>query len=405
MNLRQAVGTPDGGRGFTASEIGRVGRAATMMIVGGFAIVMGMTVALGHYNSLVHSGPKAVLDGVVIGLLMGQRCRWRCLALLGTVYGLAIVVQVGVPYLALVLAIAAVVAAAMGRGINFFSRPLAVLVAAACYEWLAGFGAPIKIYFATGDGREPIPWFAWLAEWPLRLAGAPLGVCLAWRWTARRHTDPNESSENGLDVTKISSEHLSHRSTPTRVPGMAAASLRLSASILACIVPMILQGWWWIGTIALTYLLYALWVRLDWRLLFGAVGTLFFGWTIYAGASYLWHQDPQRIIELIRTFILRWAPVTLASLVLVSQVRAVDLLRVLRALHLSPVVLIPFANVLRSLPEASRDVHLGVQLLRQRSTDIDRPVSLTILRHPRYSISVLLSRPLRRWAQQLHEDS
>ena len=392
---------PDARPTFTGHEMGRVGRAATMMIVGGFAIVMAMTVALGHYNSLAHSGPKAVLDGAVIALLIGQRCRWRCLALLGIVYGLAIVVQVGVPYLAVVLGVAAVVAAALGRASSVLSRPFAVLIAAACYEWLAGFGAPIKIYFGTGDGREPFLWGMWLAEWPLRLAGAPLGVWLAWRWMQRR-ANADVSIQDWPQSTDPVDDRAPGRANAARVPGQASAALRLIAAILACVVPMILQTWWALGTVAVAYLLYALWVRLDWRFLAAAAGTLIVGWALYATASYLWHHDANRVVNLIRTFVLRLAPLALASLVLVSQVRPLDVLRVLRRLRISSVVLLPFATVLRSLPTARRDVQYGVEHLRQRHSQ--KPVSLTMLRYPRYSFGVLFSRPLRRWAEQLQED-
>lgn len=62
-------------RFFSLRELSRVGTATTMLVVVGTAIVVVMTIMLGHYNSLAHCGPKAVLDGAIIALLIGRHGR------------------------------------------------------------------------------------------------------------------------------------------------------------------------------------------------------------------------------------------------------------------------------------------------------------------------------------------
>ena len=51
---------------FTRRELQRVGAAVLLMAVLGTIIIIGMTIAMGHYNTLAHAGPKAVIDGVAV---------------------------------------------------------------------------------------------------------------------------------------------------------------------------------------------------------------------------------------------------------------------------------------------------------------------------------------------------
>lgn len=374
-----------------------MGTATTMLVVVGTAIVVVMTIMLGHYNSLAHCGPKAVLDGAVIALLIGRHGRWRCLGLLGIVYGLVLLLQVAVVYLIIVTAVAGGVAAATGRGLSILNRSAALFAAAVVYELLAGFGAPIKIVLGTPDAREPILWGMWLVEWPIRITGATIGVWSAKRWMKRAAGRP--ATTIGQSVTHRTP--LAHRPTTStvRVQGVLPTASRLAAAIVACVVPMMLQNWYALGLIAMAYLGYAIWAGIR-RYLLHVFAAMFWGWLLYAAASYLWHQDHERVVDLLRTLVLRFLPLTLASLVVVSTLRPVDVLRVLRRLRISRVILIPFAAAVRYLPQARRDVATTLEMLRQDGV-WEGP--MTLLRRPRTILAAVLGPPLRRWGDQLAE--
>lgn len=373
---------------FTPRELARVGAAATMMVFGGTVIILLMIMLMGGiYSSLSHSGPKAVLDGAVIALLLGQRGRWRCVVLLGVVYGLVLLMQVGVAYLPIVMSVAGLAAMMAGGAAGSVRRWAGVLVAAMVYEWAAGLGAPLKIIFGTADANEPFLWGMWFAEWPLRMGGAVIGVVLAWRWVARR-------DESGDAVDPVTASPLTVRHKTTHVRGVRPAALRLGVLLAATVVPMFIGRWSALLALAGLTMIYAL-VLGPRKLVVRAMLGVAWGLAMFMAASYLWHRDPDRALDLARTFGLRFAPMAMASAVMLGSVRPVDLVRVLRRARLPGVVLLPLASVLRQVPVARRDVTHGFDHLRSRGVWTG---PWSVLRHPREVLSVLLWRPLQRWA-------
>lgn len=402
---------------FTRTELRRVGVAATMIAIGGTAIVLLMLLAMGgYYSSLSHALPKAILDGVVIAMLMGRQSRWRCLALLGVVYGLVLQLQLGVAYLLPVMAIAGIVGAATGWAISLTHRATAVLAAAVVYEVLAGFGAPVKIYFGTDGKHEPFVWALWFLEWPLRIVGASAGVWLGWRLS--KSDRAAAASQRGFEVivdsdvdaaadgTQRDSRRIApviHHGTRDRrliSHGRGAAAIRLAASIVACVLPMMLGSWTALGIVAAVSLVYAVWAGMRWGILHVMLG-LIWGWVIFAGLSYLWHQDIARVVDMLRTFVLRFMPLMLASLVLVTTTRPVDVIRVLRTLKVSGVVLIPLAGVVRSIPHSRREVRTSIESMRQQGLWTG-PWSL--LRRPVPVLRQVLGPQFRRWRRELAEE-
>ncbi|MCC6680758.1 MAG: hypothetical protein IT445_07635 [Phycisphaeraceae bacterium] len=376
---------------FTPRELGRVGAATAIMVFGGTTIVLLMLMLLGHYSSLSHCGPKALLDGAVIALLAGQKGRWRCVALLGAVYGLVLLIQVGVPYLPLVLAIAGLLGAVGGAAGGAVHRRLGILLAAMLFEWGAGLGAPLKIYFGTSDANEPFLWGLWVAEWPLRLGGAAAGALLAGRLTGKADGD----------VVVLPTVRRDADARRRRVRGVRPAALRLSALLAASIVPLMLERWDLLIVIFALTLAYALWLGPRQAVLW-TLPAVAWGWFVFTAASYLWHRDPARVVDLLRTFALRFGPMALASVVLVSTARPVDVWRVLRRMSIpgAGMVLLPLAVVLRQIPHTGREIRQRLTLLR-RHGHWRGPLSL--LRRPRLLWRELFSRPLRRFADQLAE--
>jgi len=416
---------------FTPKELSRVGIAVTMMAVCGTIIIVAQIMMLGHYNSLAHALPKAMLDGGVIALLLGRRGRWRCLALLGVVYGLVLLLQIGVAYLVPVMAMAGAIAAISGASVGAFNRRAGVVVAAILYELLAGFGAPIKIYFGTDGQSEPFVWGLWFAEWPLRIAGAAVGVMLAGRWRRSSDTalpgpatglvdesiaDGRPESKSGRLQSPVSNVHspISDPAvrradmnpggekvllTPARlhIPGVRHAALCVLASIVACIAPMYFDSWLALSCVAGWYLVYALAARMRVGLL-GAVVGLLWGWVVFSIASYAWHQDLSRAGDLLRTVVLRFFPLAAASSVLVSTVRPVDLLRLLRQLRLGAIIILPLARVVRSIPDSRREFRASMDRLK-RSGQWNGTSSF--LRRPIPILRAILLPQLHRWASQL----
>ncbi len=382
------------GGAFTSRELTRVGAATTMMVFGGTVIILLTIMLLGHYNSLAHAGPKAVLDGAVIALLLGQRGRWRCVTLAGVVYGLVLLIQVGLPYLPFVMAFAGLAAAVVGGATAWMGRWVAVLLAAAVFEWAASLGSPLAIYLGTDDHREPFLWGLWFAEWPLRIAGAMVGVVLAWRWVARQERE-------GMDAVDSEACPLPATSRPrrARTKGVRPAAIRLAVLLAAMITPMFLESWAALLGVNGLVLTYAMALGPRKRALYAALGM---GWGagVFMVASYLWHQDAARAADMFRTFGLRFAPMAMASSVLIGTVRPVDLLRVLRRLRLPGIVLLPLGSVARQLPQAHGEISSGIERLRQKGV---WKGPATIVRHPREVLGVILLRPLQRWAAQLVE--
>lgn len=378
----------------------RVGTATLMLVVGGYAIILGITIMMGFYSSLAHSGPKAVLDGAVIALLL-HRGRWRCWTLAGVVYAFTLLLLLGNPYVFGVIVMAGLFSAAIGRATDPLGRTTAIAVAAVAYEILAGFGMPIRILLST-TGDEPILWGLWFAEWPLRAIGALLGVWLALRFLRRRTSEsPGAISESTTSTVPIDAARaLKTQPIATAyVKGAPAAGLRLAMSIVACFLPVMIESWAVLGAIAGAYVIYALWAGLRWRVLHTLAG-LAYGWLVFAIASYAWHRDLDRSIDMLRTFALRFAPLALSSAVLVTTVRPVDMVRLLRACFVPAVVIFPLSHVFRGIPQSRREFGHSIAQMRRDGT-WRGPLSL--FRRPRAIARGLLGPQFRRWADQLAE--
>jgi len=382
---------------FTLAEMRRVGTAVTMMVIGGTAIILVLLMAMGHYNSLSHTLPKAILDGVVIAMLIGRQSRWRCLWLLGVVNGLVLVLITGVAYLVPVMVVAGAVGALTGRLLSPIHRACAIAAAAAVFELLAGFGAPIKIYFGTGGRDEPFVWALWFAEWPLRIFGAIAGAWLAkrlTRWAEESSADETSAAANIPPAQPV------HRRRTTRVArGRSAAAVRLTASILACILPMLTQSPVILAALAVISVVYAVCVGLRWRVLYAMLGLLW-GWLILSALSYLAHRDADRIIAMLWTFVARFTPLALASMALVMTTRPVDVIRVLRALRLPRVALLPLAHVVRAIPHSRQQISAGIHRLREDGIWTG-PWSIFVRPVPIFR--TLLQTQLRQWTRQLAE--
>jgi hypothetical protein len=356
---------------FTALELRRVAIATAMMAVLGTVVIVASIVILGHYNSLAHAGPKAIVDGLAIALLMSRAdARWRSLSLLGAVYGLVIFLQIGVAYLLPVLAFAGVVGAFAGRVASPLGRTVAVLAAVIAFELFASLGAPVKIYFATEGRSEPFLWGMWALELPLRAAGASIGAWLAIRWIRRRAARPAIALPVVRLVTLSDSTcsaacdrrcEVARRCCRTRGP--LDAGVRVAASTLATVLPMALHGWTALGIVAGASIGYGLWAGLR-REFVGAVVGLFASFVVFGLASYAWHREPALVVDLIRSLVLRFMPIAIAGIVVVKTVRGCDLVRLLRSARLPGAITFTFASVLRELHGTAHHVKSSLASLR-----------------------------------------
>jgi hypothetical protein len=292
--------------------------------------------------------------------------RWRCLALLGVVYGLVLLLQVGLPYVAMVMMLAGGAAALVGRVRRECSGGATVIAVAIVFELTAGLTAPVKILLASAGG-EPVLWALWLAEWPLRIAGAALGVLLAWRLL--RQPAPL-AHEPALALARPQARR------PRRATTVGAVGL-LALMLLGATLPMMLETWTALTMTAVGFTGVAAWMGLRWGIVRVLLGLLW-GWVIFALASYAWHQQTDRVIDLIRTSILRFTPMSLMAVLIVRAVRPVDYVRLLRGLGLPGFVLLPLAQVARSLPRAIRQVSESIRGLRGTS----KWGGLRLLLHP-----------------------
>jgi hypothetical protein len=248
----------------------------------------------------------------------------------------------------------------------------------------------------------------WFAEWPLRCIGASMGVWLALRWLARR----NVVSAHRLEVVSAPSSQpvpsFSHSHRPIRrnpgslrsTTGAWTAGMRLFLCAIACTVPMGIQSAYVLAAIAAAYVAYALWAGLRWRIVQTLLG-LITGWVAFGALSYAWNRDLDRVIDLYRTLVLRFTPLMMASLVLVSTVRPVHLVRLLRKLRVSSAVLIPMSSVVRSIPQSRRMFRESLETMRAQGIWTG-PMSL--LRRPGQVIRGLLGPQVKRWANELAED-
>lgn len=389
---------------FARRELMRIGTAATMIFCGSAAIILALLPLVG-YSGLAHAGPRAVLHGMIISLLIGHGTRWRCLALLGVVLGVFLgFIQPAIAPLFPIFAIAGLAGAAVGWSMMGLPRWMALAGGVVCFELLTSLGAPLRIYFATKDGHEPILWAAWLAEWPLRIAGGFIGVWLAMRWIQRRKGKPTDPPPPVLVQLPLP-EYREIGNIESAPPVESArhnqflTALALFAAALACALPMVLQSWTALGIIAAAYLAYSLLMGLRKSLLHIAAA-LAWGWMIYALGSYLWHRDMDRVEDLGRTVVLRFAPMALAALVIIRRTSPLDVFRLLRKFRVSALVLIPLSILLRSGPRAKREVRHAWQNLQDSGLIRSR---WSILRRPRPIILGLFGPTLRHWADRLVE--
>jgi hypothetical protein len=126
--------------------------------------------------------------------------------------------------------------------------------------------------------------------------------------------------------------------------------------VVACIVPLWIEPAPVLAGIAIGYVLYALSLGLRFRVLGG--------WVIFGLLSYAWHRDLARVLDMHRTLVLRFLPLAMASMVLVATVRPIDLVRLLRRMRFSPVILLPLASVVRGIPRARREMRQSIDALR-----------------------------------------
>lgn len=371
---------------FSPAELSRVGLAAAIILAGGIAIVLAIMPVLG-YNSLAQATPKAILDSAVIALLQGRRTRWRCLALLGVVLGMFLgFIMPAYPHLLLIMSLAALPAACVGYVVTPMSRTAAVMTAAIVFELLAGTGKPLQIYFGTADAKEPLLWGFWLAELPLRAAGAITGVWITRQWLRQ----PDAFSTRTGDSASPPPPLVQNGKPPARgTHRQPRAALCVAAAIIACTLPLTLESWAGLSCIAAAYLIFALCLGLGKTTLHAIIGMLW-GWGIYAIASYLYHGDTARVIDLLRTFALRFTPMTLTAMLIFTTVRPVEIIRLMKRLRLSGYVLIPLSRVVRLLPEAGRAAR--AQMKHQGR--------LSVLRRPAVTVVQMASIPMR-WARIL----
>lgn len=381
---------------FVRTELMRIGTAATMIFCGSAAIVLAMMPLVG-YSGLAHAGPRAVLHGMIISLLIGQETRWRCLALLGVVLGVFLgFIQPAIAPLFPIFALAGLAGAAVGRCMMGLPRWMALAGGVVCFELLTSLGAPLRIYFATKDGHEPILWAAWLAEWPLRIAGGFIGVWLAMNWLKRRQANKTENTTPSIPTFHI--ENIPAGTNKVK-SGQLTTALALFAAALACTLPMVMQSWRALGIIAAAYLIYSLLMGLR-KSLLHIIAALAWGWMIYALGSYLWHRDMDRVADLGRTVVLRFAPMALSALVIIRRTSPLDVFRLFRKIRISALILIPLSALLRSGPRAKREVRHAWQKLHDSGLIQSR---WSILRRPRPIISGLFGPTLRHWADRLVE--
>jgi len=366
------------------------------MVVLGTIVIVGITLAFGHYNSLLHSGPKALTDGLAIGLLVLTQRRARCVLLLGAVYGLVMLMQIGLPYVAVIMVIAASLAAVGGVMAKRSGMFATAVIVAVVFELLAGFTAPVKILLATSDAREPVLWALWLGEWPLRIVGAVLGVVLARRML--RRTDVAMPSQAPSQVS------LPTLAQPRATRSATFAGVVVCAIMIAGLVPMMLHSWLALAILAAAFVVYGLLAGLRSSLV-RVLLAMVWGWATFALASYLWHRDVDRVIDLARTLVLRFLPMAIAAAVMVRCVRPVTFVRLLRRLRTPGVILLPLAAVARAIPRAQRQLHAALAECRGKSA---RSLPGMLLRHPIKTIRstfVPLTLELTREFKQVHAKS
>jgi hypothetical protein len=294
-------------------------------------------------------------------------------------------VQPALPFLLPVLVAAGVAGAAAGWMLHRIDRRLAVLGAAVAYCLAASAGFPVRILLAT-DGNEPVLWGMWLAEWPLRIAGAAAGCWLAGCWLRRRGTGEHDAGAAIRASTTVHFRRDAHgisanKSRRQRRP--ARAALILAAAAVACVVPMLLHGWISLGLTAGGFVTLGFALGLTLRQAIHLLIAACWGWAIYGGASYLWHHDAARVLDLGRTLVLRFLPMAVTSVLILRTVRPADLVRVLRRAGLGAALILPLATAIRLLPAIGRDLTAQRQKLRdagvwsRRSDPLRRPLAIS----------------------------
>lgn len=378
---------------FSTRELRRVAAASTLNIAGIIAVVLLLLPIVG-YNSTAQAFPKSLLDGAVIAMLMGQRTRWRNLALFGVVVGmfLAFVVP-AIPPLLGIYAIAGLAAAAIGWSVAKISRPLAIVAAAVVFAVVDGAGYPVQVYFASQDRNEPVIWFFVGIEVALRSIGAPLGVLIGTRW-AKRLADRRTTLSRSPSYAVASPRRVREQVSP------AYSLVIIAAALLACSVPMFVHNVWLLAAIAAAYALLAIAVNQGRSVLQVAI-VLVWGWGFYGLCSFLWHHDWLRVADFGRTLALRFLPMATIALVMIRTVRPVAVVRLLRKARVSGAVVLPLSMVLRAVPTARRDIVGGIAAMKRDGLWTNG--RLTPLRHPVLTSGRVLSPLVARWGAMLAE--
>lgn len=382
-------------------SLNRVGIAATLMIAGGIAIVL-MLMPLVGYNSLAQSLPKAILDGVVLMLLMGQRTAWRYLALLGVAVGLFLgFVMPAYPHLLVLMSVASGCAMAAGWTVERMrlGRFAAVVTAGIAWVLLTSTGKPLQIWLGTADGNEPLLWSLYFAEWPLRIIGVTLGISLIQRGWLSEDASVREPLISAAATAPGSSRTRKLRGVWSRQEETRRAAFAAVLALAACSLPMIAQQWWQLSVIMLAFVVMTVLLGLR-QAGFHAAIAVTWGWLIFALASLLWHGEVWRAMDLGRTFWLRFMPMTLCAMLIITTIRPVAMFRLFRQVRLPAVVLLPVATVLRLLPAVGRDLRHEVAMLKSSGVWTSR---WSVLRQPVRIGSALLERSLGRLARDLRE--
>jgi hypothetical protein len=389
---RQPVANPF----YQTRELRRVAAAATLNIAGIVAVVLLLMPIVG-YNSTAQALPKSMLDGAILAMLVGSRGRWRSVALFGVVVGLFLAFVIpAIPPLALVYALAGAAAMAAGFVVDRLHRRLAVAACAGVFATLAGAGIAVQVYFASHDAKEPFLWSLVGLEIALRAVGAPVGTLIGWSWLKRMNERRASDDTDALARSTVA------RRTVRRVRmsvSPAYTLVVLAAAMLGCTLPMFIESGWMLAGLAMSYAVLAIAVNQG-RCVLSVLAVMTWGWAFYGGASYLWHQDPQRVLDFGRTLVLRFFPMATIALVMIRTVRPVAVLRLLRRARVSGAVLLPLAMVLRTVPNARREIVAGIDGMKASGQWDGR---LTPLKHPIRVSRGVIGPLIRRWGGMLSE--
>jgi len=364
---------------FESREVKRVGIASTLMIAGVIAVVLTLLPVFG-YSSLAQAFPKSIVDGGVVGLLVGLSGRWRTLILLGAVVGLFLgTVMPAIPVLFVVYGVAGLLAAFAGKSFDSIDRRCAIAVAGLVFTTIAGGLFPLQVILGTKEGDEPILWMFYGLECFVRVPGSIIGGMLAVRYLhAPKRAKPavqtlRQQPADAIPQTKLSDDPAqsprrsesskSARRKRSRDPYLAAFLLVMT--VLGSTLLLAVENAMILGSVVCIYISIALAMRKPLAVVVVSL-TLLWTWAIFATASYVWHQDLDRVVDLGRTLFLRFFPMTMGAVLIVSSVSPVAMFKVLRVARLPGVLLLPFSQILRAAPLLTRDIKSRSDQLRKQ---------------------------------------